>query len=78
MYQILESFIQSRLTLAQATAQGRVDDDPLDSDDPPLQLEHVPMLAWLNYNEAVLFMVRLLRHETMVLIQSQPTGQIIY
>ena len=72
--QILESFIQSRLTLAQATAQGRVDDDPLDSDDPPLQLEHVPMLAWLNYNEAVLFMVRLLRHETMVLIQSQPTG----
>ena len=72
--QILESFIQSRLVLAQATAQGRVDDDPLDSDDPPLQLEHVPMLAWLNYKEATTFMVRLIRHETMVLVQSQPTG----
>jgi hypothetical protein len=72
--QILESFIQSRLVLAQATAQGRVDDDPLDSDDPPLQLEQIPMLAWLNYNEAAMFMVRLLRHEIMVLIQSQPTG----
>ena len=35
------------------------------------------MLAWLNYNEAVLFMVRLLR-ETMVLINPNRLGQIIY
>ena len=72
---ILEAFVHSRLALAQATAQGMMQEDPLAGEEPPLQLEHLPMLAWLNYNDAANFLIRLLETETLALIKAQPMGR---
>lgn len=72
---ILEAFVHSRLALAQATAQGMMQEDPLGGEEPPLQLENLPVLAWLNYNDAANFLIRLLETETLALIKTQPMGQ---
>jgi hypothetical protein len=72
---VLQAFVESRLLLAQAIAQGAIGgEDPLGGDEPPLQFEHVPMLAWFGYKEAAIFMVGLLQSETNALIKAQPMG----